>query len=295
MNNVITALDTVMRERIYFSNKTVNSKIDRTIVQIQDAQAFLTSLNDFYLALRQTRIDKRQFIKENNYKLDKLKSTLVSAEKEYYKAFMHPDLAQSLTNVYNKIYINLSYNQKMAALQSDATRYFTNFVKGITYFKNEEQPLRDPVYHRNASCGSKNQQSYMRFTIERFGPDKSHLVYRCLLERLIYDKIYENTLRLQDLGHKHELGTVQRIYDEYFPVNSLRIIKIEYVGEMPRVLIIGHYFEDNLIGKEIYIRYVDANNDYQPQVDCEKEDNLTQTRYEKIQTYDGPTDWVEVL
>ena len=295
MDQVNNALDKVMKERIYFSNKTLNSKIDNKCVKKQDAQVFLQSLDDLYKELVKTGLDRRQFIKENNIKLDKLKSTLVSADKEFYKTCMDEDLSRALTTAYNRIYIHIRYNAIIESLQRDATKYFTEFAKGITYFRSEKQELRDPVYHRNASCGSKNQKSYMRFTKERFGPDKSHYVYRCLLERLIYDKIYENTLRLQDLGHKHELETVQRIYDEYFPVNSLKIKKLEYIGEMPYLLIVGHYFQDSLIGEERYVRYIDGSNQYQPQVDCEKEDILAQKRYEKVQTYDGPTDWIEVI
>ncbi len=301
MDILENALNDVMTKRLIFGNISINSKVRNRILIKDDVKIkeFLDSLDNFYKKLTTTTIsdiELRKFIQIHNTKLEKIKSTLVSSDKEFYKNIYDDSLITIMKSNYDRIFIRTRYKQQIDNLEADATRYFTEFAKGITYFKNESynQEGRRPIYHRNASCGSKQLTSTQRFKKETYGPDKHKFIYRCLLERLIYDRIYQNTLRMQDLGHKVELEIVQRIYDKYFPDRSLKIIGFYYDDEYPINLEIGIYNKDKLIEKKTYTKEL-INNLYKNNVECTKEDYLNNKYYEKIQTFDKKEVWTESI
>jgi hypothetical protein len=300
MNLLKDALNDVMTKRINFGNMSVNAKVGNKILTKNDIniKEFLESLNKFYTVLKYTSIsdqDLRLFVKENNMKFEKIKSTLVSKNKEFFKNIYDQELINAMKSIYDKIFINTRYKQQIINLEADATRYFTNFAKGITYFDSSSK-INKNFIEENASCGSEQQPSNQHFTMEKFAPKKHKLIYRCLLERLIYDKIYQNTLRMQDLGHKFELDNIQKIYDNYFPDKSLKIIKIDYtINEDPYNLIFGFYNKDKLIEKRTYTKSFDANNLYEDNVECTKEDYISNKYYEKIQTFIEKKDWKEFI
>lgn len=67
------------------------------------------------------------------------------------------------------------------------TKIFTEFCKGITYFNNEVQKDKWPIYHRNVSCGNSGLNANIKFKItnnnvfQTVARKKSYLK-RCYLE-----------------------------------------------------------------------------------------------------------------
>lgn len=291
MNDLRSCLNDVMKKRILFLNSSTNTKVQGRVLELDDAKDFIQSLDDLYKVIRvHRRMDFKDFVRDNNRNLYMLRSSLVSADKRFFQQSYSKNLSEKLNSMYNKIYTPINYNQHIEYFERKVTRMFTEFAKGITYFDFEFQPDRNPVYHRNASCGSANLGSAFRFSKTLFGPNMEEYVKRCLIERLIYDRIYEHTLRLQDLGHKKELQSVTIIYDSYFPNLSVRINTIDYsVDGQPTYVSIGYYNNDSLVIEETYSKDVGDSD-----VFCTKTNHKNNKYYEKIQTFSRVEDWIEL-
>jgi len=149
------------------------------------------------------------------------------------------------------------------------TIIFENFIKGITYFKDEiEKTL--PIYHRASSCGNK-KQNFRKLYLENNGTEeyKKNHIYKCYLERLIYDDMYRNLTLFfpkgtnenehkQNEGHKYQLNERAKNFYNYFTGTKIDIT-IMYEGKFPTYLII-HYIKNNeIIKREEYIKitYID--------------------------------------
>lgn len=291
MNNLKRALNDVMIKRISFLNSSTNAKIDGRVLDLADAKEFLQSLDDFYKVIRMNmHVDFQEFVRENNRKLHLVRSSLVSEDKLFFQNSYSSALTRRMKRTYDSIYTTIRYIQNIEYFERKATRMFTEFAKGITYFDFEFQPDRNPIYHRNASCGSGNQRSSFRFSRTLFGPRMDEYVKRCLIERLIYDRIYEHTLRLQDLGHKKELQNVTIMYDSYFPNLSIKINTIDFSENgYPTYVSVGFYNNDVLVIEETYSKDIGDND-----VFCTKTDIANNQYYEKIQTFSRVENWIEL-
>jgi hypothetical protein len=291
MNNLRSSLNDVMKKRILFMNSSTNAKVQGSILEISDAQEFLQSLDDFYKVISiNMRIDFTEFVRNNNRKLYMLRSSLVSEDKIFFQQSYSLDLINIMKRKYDRIYATIKYKKTVEYFERKATRMFTEFAKGITYFHFEFQLERNPIYHRNASCGSANFRSAFRFTKTLYGPKMDEYIKRCLIERMIYYRIYEHTLRLQDIGHKKELQNITIIYDSYFPNLSIKINTIDFSENgHPTYVSIGYYSNDILVIEETYTKDVGDND-----VFCTKTDCKNNKYYEKIQTFSKLEDWIEL-
>ena len=107
------------------------------------------------------------------------------------------------------------------------TKIFAAFCKGITFF-NGDTILETPPYHRSDSCGTKALPFNEKFTInardspKTTGAKKSYL-RKCYIERMIYNKIFENTLYRQNVQHMNELKLIERLFQDYHPGESISI------------------------------------------------------------------------
>lgn len=294
MNKVENALDNVMTQRIQFTNITINTKVKENVLTKNDVGFFLDSLAQLSkVVCEHKKLDYTSFIVKNAFSLEKLKSTLVSNNKEFFKAHYDDDLIDQMKSQYDRLFITIRYKQILKGFENKATTIFTNFVKGITYFQSEFQITRNPIYHRNASCGSSIVPSVYTFSKTLYGPDKSSYIQRCYVERLVYDKIYEHVNTMQNLGHKHELEEVSRIYDSYFPINSIKINEIKYYIDFPVKLVIGVYHKDALLYTETYTKSLNDANEYKDNVLCYKDDFAKKMYYEKVQTFASPSQWIQ--
>jgi hypothetical protein len=103
-----------------------------------------------------------------------------------------------------------------------ATRVFDNFIRGVTYFADEDprRGVPSPIYHRLYSCGPRDPA-------HREG-SRGHRIERCYVERLIYDAIYSHlslrfptsatqTFAGQDEGHLFRLDLTKADFATCFP------------------------------------------------------------------------------
>lgn len=73
----------------------------------------------------------------------------------------------------------------------------------------------------------------------------SSQIEKCYIQRLIYDCIFRRIIGYQDLGHSHELETVSRIYDDYFPENNLTV-DVAFYENKPYYVIIKYNNEEKV-------------------------------------------------
>ncbi len=291
MDNLKSSLNDVMKKRLKFLNTTVNAKVQSRVIDTEDVQEFLDSCKEFYNVIcMNSKINFRLFVRDNNRQLYMLRSSLISTDFTFYQKSYSQNLQSRLTKEYRRIFIKIRYKQNIELFKRKATNMFTEFAKGITYFESEFQPERNPIYHRNSSCGSSRVVSNFRFTKTLFGPNMSEYVKRCLIERLLYDRIYEHTLRLQNIGHKKELQSVTIIYDSYFPSLSLKINQIDFSDcGHPTYVSIGYYNKDVLVIEETFTKGVGETDVY-----CTKTDYKNDKYYEKLQTFSNVESWMDV-
>jgi len=156
------------------------------------------------------------------------------------------------------------------------TQVFEDFIKGITYFSNEiENKKKIPIYHRAASCGNSSEDFKKKYlqcykdNNELTLTIKREHIFKCYLERLIYDKIYLNSILhfpsglnnelKQNNGHIFQLKERAKNFNQCFLGMNIDI-EIFYELELPSYLIIK-YIKNNIIEKiEEYskIVYIDS-------------------------------------
>ncbi len=158
---------------------TTNAGVEKTAVSAADV-AHVKAAGDALIACaKQHRRELLGFVRTRMEQLQSVKRILVS------KQARSPEAIKLLTKTYNTVNDALGFTHTFRDLVRDTTHFFAEFVKGITYFASEVQPMRRPVYHRDASCGSSAVASDAKFAKTTYGPDASRYVRRCLLVRLI--------------------------------------------------------------------------------------------------------------
>lgn len=284
------ALNSIIKERTHFLNNCIDAKISYNKLTIIDANNFITLLNNLISFIIHT-IDYEEFIKTNLDKFKLLRKILVGDDLKFYSNNLDTNLIKTFKTSYDRIFIPMKYNQIIES--KIVTDFFTQFVKGITYFKIEEQQLRLPIYHRNVSCGSKELTSEQQFIDTMFGPKKDKLIERCYLERTIYNILYNKILDSQDFGHRFEYLNISRIYQNYYP-NVYIDIEIEYLIDTnyPLRIIINKLdaISKVIIETQIYTKTIDTiTHIYENIIRCEKKNSVN--NYVKLQTFDKEEDW----
>lgn len=182
--------------------------------------------------------------------------------------------------------------------QIQASRVFIKFIEGITSFANERPyNMRDLIYHKNGSC-SKNGTANFDCTATKNRSHKmsnTHLIEKCLIERLIYDHLWSHIERLpQDIGHVEWLEKTRLAYTSCVPFGSIEI-KVEEYEIMPVKLEIKRYINGVCVDVETYKKKWDANSGtYNDDVYCIKRKPLINGGYTKNQTYAGVVPWINL-
>jgi hypothetical protein len=288
------ALSNVIKERNNFYNLALNNKIGDQIITIDRANNFIKALEKFINLLNPTT-DYELFIKTNLEEFKKLKEILVG--NTTFSDKYHIEIVNKFKRLYNQIIGYMKYKQIIEDKEYLITDIFTKFTQGITYFKPELQYLRWPIYHRNASCGSNKVKSIYKFKKTLFGPDKSNQLERCFIERIIYDKLYNKILSVQNFGHSFELQTIKRLFHDNIKYNIE--IEIEYSNLYPIKLTLLYYDIYNTknidcIIKKEYIKTLDNTNNYEDIIRCYKKDNCNNTEYSKLQTFNSYVTWTQI-
>lgn len=182
---------------------------------------------------------------------------------------------------------------------------FADFIKGITFFRGEES-VNYPIYHRLSSCGPKLDNNIFRKNNlicnknyeKKENNRRKKAIYKCYLERLIYNKIYldfpqnANSEHTQNREHIERLELTKTDFESCFPLHNIHV-DITYIDGYPGILSIRHFKNDIELYSESYHKFVKKNAFgkiiYQSFVDCFMVKN--NVKYFKVQSFQNRTVW----
>lgn len=264
---LILSFQDVFKEYIKILQSKMNSeqsKMDILQFKVNVSSIKNNELKTFYDKLV-IFLEKLSFIKNNEILIqgfyDNKYNNLIKIK--YFLIKLKNPKARSL---HDKIFTKILKMEKHVPL--GITRIFEEFLKGITYFSNETEYIKQiPIYHRAASCGDssadfikKYLQCYKTNIPNNIKQKKEH-IYKCYLERLIYDRMFQhsfmNNLNVhskhttaieQNKGHKFQLTERARNFNSCFTGIKINI-KIEYKNNFPIILYIYFYDKNNNIFK----------------------------------------------
>jgi hypothetical protein len=287
LNNLVIKL-------VSYGNLREPSKLEEIITVLDSLEKYLR---------KQTRKRLDRFRYEHDQSLRFVKQKLVNIRNPKVRSF------------HDKIFKNLlQYDE----LKRRVTLIFEQFIKGVTLFDNEmKDPVSEIVYHRDASCGPRelDREQYKdtrSCKITHGNPalkKNKKLVYKCYLERLIYDEMYKQyTLffpdqwdqeSYQDRGHRDMLDDVRKDFESCYPNTVLSIVIKYTIQNIPYCLEITKHSKkyQQIHEVETYIRIEQENKDiaryddmYLESVNCEK--YVRGMRLYKMQTYQkGSQKW----
>jgi len=226
------------------------------------------------------------FIDSNYDLLLKLKFQLIDWAKNYPWLRSQHDII--LGNI-----LNLKGNQ----MEMGITRTLKEFVKGITYFKEERNNQAKPVYHRFHSCRRNTS----------FDCNDRIRLYKCYLERLIYNEIFKNNhyyfegkipLEVnipnvkQNEQHLYQISKLEDNFKKCF--SGLRfIVQLEFSNLIPYYLRVFYYMNDEFVFVEEFEKSpsIDLSNKYASYVNCYRYDGKGKEIKRKVQGYDFEVDW----
>lgn len=149
-----------------------------------------------------------------------------------------------LRQLYDQIFNGLLMWGQHGNRGHQITRLFKKFIKGITFFKNEEYGVNSvPIYHRLFSCGV-GDDAFRQTSLQcksgmtsKTWSDVKRQIEKCYIERLIYNDIFiHQMLHLPSIGteemsqnqnHMHRLELTRADFKTCFPKTDLSI-SIEY-------------------------------------------------------------------
>jgi len=235
-----------------------NIEENKFIDLYKNLEIFYNKLNK----IKNNNILLQGFIDNNYIKIKEIKYFLLSIKTKKSRS-MHDKIFTKILKLNNYIPLGI-------------THVFEDFIKGIIYFNDEiENVKKIPIYHRSASCGNSSEdfkkkyfQCYNTNTPEEIEIKKKH-IFKCYLERLIYDDMYRNltlhfptTLNNQELkqneGHLFQLNERAKNYNQCF-LGIKIAIEIDYDNNFPIILKINYIKDENLLKKEIFMKntYID--------------------------------------
>jgi hypothetical protein len=193
-------------------------------LNIGDKQAITKASNRFSEQLKRHSTIELLAIKNQHYQtLLKLKHNLLSIKER---------------SVHDRIF-NILQMPKNSPQQ--ITLVFKEFIKGITYFRNQKDSQDHPIYHRLASCGEAFNICTNKTAKEKRRVKK--IIERCYLERLIYNEIYINQTinEDQDKAHIHWLEQTRQDFQTCFPRLDLKVSIDSWEDIFPTKLRIEKY------------------------------------------------------
>jgi hypothetical protein len=229
-----------------------------------------------------SKVEKKKILRDNIQIFYKIHSALVG-----YHAQIHcKSLTTKFRGSHDIIFKAINIIRPATVFAYLPTKLFTEFCKGITYFRDELITER-PAYHRMKSCGTGQKNIIDKFK-KALSEDSAIInkdnLKRCYIERLIYDNIYTNILHLQDPQHYRELKEIERLYQDYFRENVN--IRIKYQDNFyPIELIITYTINETKIIIEKYKKNINSNI-----VECTKitSDGMS---LNKKQSFDHEEQW----
>ncbi len=311
-NNLLSSFEGVFSEYINILNiikphqypqfQFTLSIDDSDFAKISDSQlqSFYLKLNNFLSVLKS--IQNNHILIQGFYDKKYIQLTKI----KFFLTKLKNNKSRSL---HDKIFVNIFKMNKNVPL--GVTYAFEEFVKGITYFSNETEYRKIPIYHRAASCGNSSSDFIKKYlkcyptnTPENITKKQKH-IYKCYIERLIFDDMFthsfthiqleqlnsntkQTTVIQQNEGHKFQLTERGHNFNSCFLGIKIKI-NIRYQYNFPTTLNIYFYDNNNnVIKREEYkkILYFDIyqNGRYM--------DEILYTRYDEDGIYIEKKDFV---
>ena len=230
------------------TDNTNSAKVSSLLKDIDTIVNSITSKPD------QT-IDIKQVAHKNQAYLFKIQDALVG---QFAKLYLAPSVLVTSRKTHDKLFNYFNIKQPRKRFAHLPTFLATTFCKGITFFSHNSGIERKPYYHREDSL-TKEQ------------------IKTCLIERLIYDKIYTHVFYKQDL----ELKTIEIMFQNNYPNLKIDIDITFSDGIHPNSMTILERYTDV---PPKYITHIFNKRWGSDMIYCHKyEDNI---KYSKVQTYD---------
>ena len=208
-----------------------------------------------------------------------------------------------LRSIQDKIFTkHLQFNKKNPTY---ITYIFEKFIKGITYFKKEYEPVV-PIYHRLYSCGPYEDTYRLGNLVCTYNLSRAQLnkrkalIERCYIERLIYNELFVHESLYfpekgfdehnQDEGHLFRMDLTLKDFQTCFP-NTIIKVKIDYEDSFPYKLEIFKN-DTKLIYIKSYVINPHGGKEYNDLVDCIKEENGK--KYMKTSLFDLQSKFIEI-
>lgn len=199
-----------------------------------------------------------------------------------------------LRSFHDKIFTKILKIGKVVPL--GITLLFEQFLKGITYFANQESNVT-PIYHRLDACGPGNEafrKTYLQCT-QSMPKEKRRNVQRrietCYKERLIYNKMWLHEKHAQNTEHIYQIEMVAKSdFHSCFPNVDIEV-DVVFDGHMPVELTVMRNVRGKMVSKETYVKKIrrGAKSDYIPIVECMR--TTSEFVYVKTQGYNCSRKW----
>lgn len=274
-------------------------------VGIEEATAVVNAAKRFEKAVKKEGDEARNLLMEVHYdSLVKLK-------------FGFKELAKTdvfFIGAHDRVFKN---TLGMLDTQQSITKLFEEFIKGITYFKQQLDPRHPyPIYHRLHSCGPNMHNLDSDYALRAANlicigqlpwsekMRRKGLIERCYLERLVYDALYKhfvlqhaergNAENEQDERHLEHLELVKKDFDTCFRAIDVSV-DVRYESGYPTRLEVKRFKKKVLMSTEIFVKTLgDLKNKfcvYEPGVVCHKVVHKTGASYVKVNVFDMEQDW----
>jgi hypothetical protein len=294
MNTILTETKLLLQSKYYgkpMNHITFNIKMLDFVKEIQ-------SLSDV-----------ETFVKQNKDILISIKLLL----NQLHSSTKNPSDKKSLLDVRNQTFNKCLDAYLNVAKTNHVTEIFNQFVKGITYFHDQE--LHDktkpgPAYHRINSCPAAKTPNVI--CKESTSSEEKQSVETCYVERLIYDHIWTNMTSMpQNESHLLWLQDTEKAYSVCYPEHKIKLSIIyndshltdDNVTRMqrdhvPTRLDLEFYVNANLKRHVVFVKEYGPTG-YDEYVSCFMtryllDNTVEPEEYERKSTFEDPGTWTKV-
>jgi len=178
--------------------------------------------------------------------------------------------------------------------QTDTTRLFVEFIKGISYFSSEFDPTNPtPVYHRLFSCGPGDdafRRMYQQCSESAEArSEAARRIQTCYTERLIYDALWRQTQVRSAAGPLFRLALTRADFQTCFPHTDLSVRLTMTPEGFPTSVSIARTARGRLVSVERYTKGLAHSLDptsYEPIVVAQR--RTVRGAYVAVQTFYVP-------